>query len=63
MPDFLFTQFSSQTINSNTDLVTTSGRSTKGIASGSYGADSLANAALRAAHPRFVGQSANGRIF
>ena len=63
MPDFLFTQFSSQTINSNTDLVTTSGRSTKGIASGSYVADSLSNAALRAAHPRFVGQSANGRIF
>ena len=63
MPDFLFTQFSSQNINANTDLVTTSGRSTKGLAGGSYVSDALANAALHAAHPRFVGLSANGRYF
>lgn len=63
MPDFLFTQFSSQNINSNTDLITTSGRSTKGVASASYVADALANAALLVTHPRFVGQSSNGRYF
>lgn len=63
MADFLFTQFSSQNINSNTDLVTTSGRSVKGIAPASYVSDSLANAALFAAHPLFVGKSANNRYF
>jgi hypothetical protein len=63
MPDFLFTEFSSQNINSNTDLVLTSGRSTSGIGCASYVNDALATAALYAAHPRFVGQSANGRYF
>jgi hypothetical protein len=63
MADFLFTQFSSQNINTNTDLVITSGRSTKGQSPASYVADSLATAALFAAHPRFVGQTANNRYF
>ncbi|MFM5924097.1 MAG: hypothetical protein ACKOPG_07940 [Novosphingobium sp.] len=63
MADFLFTQFAAQNINANTDLVTTSGRSTKGVALASYVCDSLASAALLAAHPRFVAQSANGRFF
>jgi hypothetical protein len=63
MADFLFTQFSSQNINSNTDLVTTSGRSVKGLASASYVADALATAALHAAHPQFVGRSTNNRYF
>lgn len=63
MPDFLFTQFSSQNINANTDVVFTSGRSTKGIGCGTYVCDTVANAALHAAHPRFVGQSSNGRYF
>lgn len=63
MPDFLFTQFSSQNINTNTDIVQTSGRSVKGQAPASYVADSLATAALFAAHPRFVGQTSNNRYF
>lgn len=63
MPDFLFTEFSSQNINANTSLVQTSGRAAKGIAPGSYVADALATSALLSAHPRFVAQSANGRIF
>lgn len=63
MPDFLFTQFSSQNINTNTDMVQTSGRGVKGVAAASYVADSLANAALFAAHPRFVGQTSNNRYF
>jgi len=63
MADFLFSQFASQNINANTDIVATSGRTTKGVAGASYVADSLANAALFAAHPRFVGQTANGRYF
>lgn len=63
MPDFLFSQFPNQNINANTDLVITSGRTTKGVASAIYVSDSLATAALFAAHPRFVGQTANGRFF
>lgn len=63
MPDFLFTQFSSQNINTNIDIVHTSGRSVKGQAPASYVADSLASAALLAAHPRFVGQTSNNRYF
>lgn len=63
MADFLFTQFSSQNINTNTDIVLTSGRSIKGQASASYVADGIATAALFAAHPRFVGQATNNRYF
>lgn len=63
MADFLFSQFASQNINSNTDIVTTSGRTTKGVTPASYVADNLATAALFAAHPRFVGQTSNGRYF
>ena len=63
MPDFLFTQFSSQNINTNIDIIHTSGRSVKGQAPASYVADSLASAALLAAHPRFVGQTSNNRYF
>lgn len=63
MPDFLFSEFSSQNINANTALVLTSGRTAKGIAPGTYVADAAADAALFAAHPRFVARSANGRYF
>ena len=63
MPDFLFSQFSGQNINTNFDIVQTSGRTVKGQAAASYVADSLANAALFAAHPRFVGQTTNNRYF
>lgn len=63
MADFLFTQFNQQNLRSGTDLVLTSGRSLIGQASGSYVADGLATPALLAAHPRFVAQSSNGRIF
>lgn len=63
MPDFLFTQFSQQNIKTGTDLVLTTGRNIMGVAAGTYVADSLANAALFAAHQRFVGQSSNGRYF
>lgn len=63
MADFLFTQFSQQNLRSGTDVVQTTGRSALGVAPGTYVADSLATAALFAAHPRFVGQSSNGRYF
>ncbi len=63
MADFLFSQFSSQTLRSGTDIIQTSGRDTLGVAPGRYVNDSRATAALFAAHPRFVGQSSNGRHF
>lgn len=63
MPDFLFTQFSSQNINSNTSLITTNGRSTKGITPADYVSDNLATASLFAQHPRFVAMTSNGRYF
>lgn len=63
MADFLFTEFSTQNINSNTDIIHTSGRSTRGIAPARYVSDDLATAALFAAHPRFVGRTSNGRHF
>ena len=63
MADFLFTQFSSQNINTNTDIILTSGRAAKGQVPASYVSDSMATAALFAAHPRFVGQTSNNRFF
>lgn len=63
MADFLFSQFSAQNLRSGTDIVTTSGRTKLGLGSATYVADTLANAALFAAHPQFVGQSSNGRYF
>ncbi|QQN75044.1 hypothetical protein [Croceicoccus sp. YJ47] len=46
-----------------TDIVSTSGHDTPGIGAALYVADDLADADLLAAHPRFVFQTANGRIF
>lgn len=63
MADILFTQIATENIRSGTDLVQTSGRETIGKAPGLYAADSVANAALFAAHPRFVARSSNGRYF
>lgn len=63
MADFIFTQFNTQNIKIGTDVVQTSGRDVIGSGAGTYVADSLANAALFAAHPRFVGRSSNGRYF
>lgn len=63
MADFLFTQFAGENIRTGTDLVQTTGYGTIGIGAGRYIADSLATAALLAAHPRFVGRSSNGRHF
>lgn len=51
MPDFLFTPFSSQNSSSNANLITTSGRSTKGTAPADYVSDSLATASLFAQPP------------
>ncbi|MBK6800162.1 MAG: hypothetical protein IPG83_01325 [Novosphingobium sp.] len=63
MADILFTQIASENIRSGTDLIQTSGRETIGKAPGLYVADAAANAALFAAHPRFVARSSNGRHF
>jgi len=63
MPDFLFTQIAGENIRSGTDIVQTSGRDAIGQAPGRYVADALADAALFAAHPRFVARSSNGRHF
>ncbi len=63
MADILFAQIPNENIGIGTDLVQTSGRDTAGVAPGRYVSDSLATAALFAAHPRFVAQSANGRFF
>jgi len=63
MPDFLFTEFASQNINSGTKIVQTSGRDVIGRAPGRYIADPLATAALMAAHPRLVARSSNNRYF
>lgn len=63
MPDFLFTELASQNINANTSVVQTSGRDAVGLGASRYVADGLANAALMAAHPRFVAKSSNNRYF
>lgn len=63
MADFLFSQFSTQNIKVGTDIILTTGRDAAGVGNGTYIADSLANAALFAAHPRFVGKSSNNRYF
>lgn len=63
MPDFLFSEFASQNVNANTSVVQTSGRDAIGLGAARYISDSLANAALMAAHPRFVGKTGNNRYF
>ena len=63
MADILFTQIANENLRSGADLVQTSGRDSLGRAAGLYVADALANAALFAAHPRFVARSSNGRYF
>jgi len=61
MPDFLFAEFSGQNINSSTKIVQTNGREVVGQGAGLYVADTQANAALMAAHPRLVAPSSNNR--
>lgn len=63
MPDFLFTDFANQNIRTGTDVVQTNGRDVVGLGPWRYVADSLATAALFAAHPRLVARSSNGRYF
>ena len=63
MADFLFTQFPTQNIKVGTDIILTTGREVAGIGNGTYIADDLADAALFAAHPRFVGKTSNNRYF
>lgn len=63
MADFIFSQFNTQNIKVGTDIIHTTGRDQIGTGAGTYIADNLANAALFAAHPRFVGRSSNGRYF
>ena len=63
MADFLFAEISAQNLRSGTDIVQTSGRDALGAAPWRYVSDSLANAALMAAHPRFVARSSNGRYW
>jgi hypothetical protein len=63
MPDFLFTEIANQNINANTAVIQTSGRDTVGLGASRYVADGQANAALQAAHPRFVARSSNNRYF
>lgn len=61
MPDFLFAEIPLQNLRTGTDIVQTSGRDMLGVAPWRYVSDSLATAALMAAHPRFVARSSNGR--
>ena len=63
MADFLFAEIPLQNLRSGTDLVQTSGRDAIGAAPWHYVSDSLASAALMAAHPRFVARSSNGRYW
>ena len=63
MPDFLFAELSGQNINSSTKIVQTNGREVVGQGAGLYVADTQANAALMAAHPRLVARSSNNRYF
>ena len=63
MADILFTQIPGENLRSGTDLIQTSGRDAIGMAPGRYVCDSLATAALFAAHPRFVARSSNNRFW
>lgn len=63
MADFMFNQIPAENIRSGTDIIQTSGREAIGKGPGRYVCDSLADASLFAAHPRFVGRSSNGRYF
>jgi hypothetical protein len=63
MPDYLFSQLTSQSIVTGTDIVQTSGRITIGVAPGRYVSDSVATASFRAAHPRLVVLTNNARNF
>lgn len=63
MTDMLFTDIPARTIATGTDLIHTAGHATTGLGAGAYVSDALATAALLAAHPLLVAQSANGRIF
>ncbi len=63
MADFLFSEFPNQNLRTGTDIVLTSGRDVIGVAPCRYVSDSVATAALQAAHPRFVARSSNGRYW
>lgn len=59
----LFTNLPAQTIDPTVMSITTGGYSAVGSGGATYVADSLATAALAAAHPRACKASANGRYF
>ena len=63
MADFLFTDIPVQNLRTGTDIIQTSGRDAIGTGAWRYVSDGQANAALFAAHPRFVGRSSNGRYW
>jgi hypothetical protein len=62
-PPFLFTAIGGKFIDSAITAVISSGYAAPGKGAGCYVSDSVATAALTAAHPRFCKQSANGRYF
>lgn len=63
MADFLFSDIANQNLRSGTDIIQTNGRDVIGQAPWRYVSDSVATAALFAAHPRFVARSSNGRYW
>lgn len=63
MADFLFSDIPNQNLRTGTDIVQTSGRDVIGVAPCRYVSDSLATAAMQAAHPRFVARSSSGRYW
>ncbi|PLK27034.1 hypothetical protein [Novosphingobium sp. TH158] len=63
MPADLFSSLPGKTIDRSITMIVSSGFSAPGKGIGHYISDSLATAALAAAHPRFCKQTANGRYF
>lgn len=62
-PAGTFTTIGSRTIDPSVTVIASSGYATTGRGIGTYVADSLATAALAAAHPRFCKATSNGRYF
>lgn len=58
-----FADLPSRTIDAASTAIVTSGNTTAGVGRGAYVADTLANSALAAAHPRFCKADAGGRFF
>jgi len=63
VPAGLFNELASRTIDPAINTLTTTGYSVRGTGGATYVSDSLADAALAAAHPRFCSQTANARYF